>query len=279
MPKKDIKKEDKKIGEIETEKELEIPNEEISEKELLKQAELREKEKKAHEESVKAAEKEASKEEKAKELAEKKARKDSKRVKPRHGKKHQEMSKMIEKGKDYSVDEAISLVLQTSTAKFDATVEAHVKIHAKEQNIRGMVVLPGGVVKEKKILEVDESNVDNVIEQIKSGKIDFDTMVTTAKTMPKLAQLAKILGPKGLMPSPKAGTVVEDLRSAVAELKGGKVEYRADKQNIVHLAIGKVSFGQEKIKQNYDALIAKLPKRVESIYLATTMGPSVKVAK
>lgn len=254
---------------------------EVDEKELLKEAEEREKERKQREEeekveakAQKAAEKEAEKEEKE----EKKAT--QQRRKPRHGKKYRELAKKIE-AKDYSVEEAIKLALETSPAKFDATVELHVKISTKEKNpIRGLVVLPGGVAKEKKIKEVTEANIDDAIAEIKAGKIDFDLLIADIKVMPKLAQLAKVLGPKGLMPSPKAGTAVEDVKKAAEELKGGKVEYRADKTNIVHIALGKVSFGDERIRKNYDAVIAVMPaRRIDSIFLTTSMGPSIKVAK
>jgi large subunit ribosomal protein L1 len=252
----------------------------LSEKELLKQAEEREKERKEQEEAEKAAAKEEDRREKAEELAEKKARKVTHRVKPRHGKKYRQSEEKIENGKEYSIDEAVALAFETSPVKFDATVEMHVKVNSKEKStIRGMVTLPGGVVKEKKILEVAEDNVEQVVADIKGGKIDFDLMIADMKVMPKLAQLAKVLGPKGLMPSPKAGTVVADVKKAAAELRGGKVEYRADKTNIVHMAIGKVSFGSEKVKANYQAVIDHLPKRIDSIYLTTTMGPSIKVVK
>ncbi|MEI6499112.1 MAG: 50S ribosomal protein L1 [bacterium] len=254
--------------------------EEISEKELLKQAEEREKERKEQEEAEKEAEKEEAKEKKAEERAEKLLKKVRQvRVRPRHGKKYRAIEEKIEKNKEYALAEAIDLVLESSTVKFDATVEMHVKLNAKEKNIRGMVVLPGGMVKEKKILEVLPTNADEVIENIKAGKIDFDLLIVDIKVMPKFAQLAKVLGPKGLMPSPKAGTVVADVAAAALELKAGKVEYRADKLNIVHMSLGRVSFGSEKIKLNYDAIISHLPKRIDSIYLTTSMGPSIKVSK
>jgi len=257
----------------------EIETEEVSEKELLKKAEEREKERKEKEAEEKAVEKEAAKEAKSEEKEVKEARKQTRRVKPRHGKKYRTLSEKIEKDKEYSLEEAIKLALETNPAKFDATVEMHVKMNAKEKNIRGMVVLPGGVTKEKKILEVTDANIEDVIADVKQGKFDFDTMIADIKVMPKLAQLAKILGPKGLMPSPKAGTAVEDVKKAAEELKGGKVEFRADKFNIIHMAIGKISFGGERIGQNFKAIIDHLPKRIDSIYLSTSMGPSVKVVK
>ncbi len=256
-----------------------VATEELSEKEILKLAEEREKERKAEEDAQKAEEKEEEKAKKAEERAEKVHKKTQVRVKPRHGKKYREIAQKIEAGKEYPVLEAIELSLQTSPSKFDATIELHVKLNEKEKNIRGMVTLPGGLVKQKKVLEVDEKNVDEVVAEIKAGKFDFDIMIASIKVMSKLAQLAKVLGPKGLMPSPKAGTVVEDVKKAAEELRGGKVEFRADKLNIVHMPIGKISFGAEKVKQNYDAIVSHLPKKIDSIYLSTTMGPSIKVAK
>lgn len=252
---------------------------EVSEKEILKQAEEREKERKEVEETEKMVKKELVKQEKAEEREEKIHRKTQKRVKPMHGKKYRKLEEKIEKDKEYSIDEAITLALETNPAKFDATVELHVKLNEKEKNTRGMVVLPGGVIKEKNVLEVTEANIDDVLATVKAGKTDFDIMIADMKVMPKLAQLAKVLGPKGLMPSPKAGTVVADVKKAAAEMRGGKVEFRADKLNIIHMAIGKISFGPEKVKQNFQAIIDHLPKRIDSIYLTTSMGPSIKVSK
>ncbi|MEK7096668.1 MAG: 50S ribosomal protein L1 [Patescibacteria group bacterium] len=262
----------------------EIASEEIiDEKSILKQAEEREKERKEQEK----VEKEENKQEEKKVTQHGSSRAESRelskkvqiRKKPRHGKNHRKVSELIEKDKEYPTDEAIELALKTSTVKFDATVEIHVKINGKEKNIRGTVTLPGGVAKMKKAVGITEKNVDEMIEKIKANKLEFDILVADLKVMPKLAVLAKLLGPKGLMPSPKAGTAVEDVDKAIAELEGGKVEFRADKDNIVHLAIGKISFGAEKIRENYDALLAHLPKRIDSIHLATTMGPSIKVLK
>jgi large subunit ribosomal protein L1 len=257
---------------------VEMASEEvIDEKKILKEAEEREKERKAEEEVAKEEEKKAEKEEK-KEKSDKKV--EQKKRKPQHGKKYRELAKQVEKDKEYPIAEAIDLALATSPVKFDATIEAHIKINPKEKNIRGMVTLSGGIVKEKKIKEVTEANADEVIADIKAGKLDFDVMIAELKAMPKLAQLAKVLGPKGLMPSPKAGTAVEDVAKAVEELKSGKVEYRADKFNIVHMPLGKISFGPERVKQNYDAVIGVLPfKKIESIYLSSTMGPSVTVVR
>jgi len=270
-----VKKEEKTLEEIKEE-----PQVELSEQELLKQAEEREKARKEEEKAEKEAQKEALKEEKAQEREEKIARKMQVRVKPRHGKKYRTVAEKIEKNKEYNLEDAVKLAIETNPAKFDATVEMHVKVNSKEKNtIRGMVTLPGGATKEKTIKEVTSANVDDVIADVKAGKIDFDLMIVDIKVMSKIAQLAKILGPKGLMPSPKAGTVVDDVKKAAAELKGGKVEFRADKTNIVHMSIGKISFGETRIKQNFEAIIDHLPKKIDSIYLTTSMGPSIKVSK
>lgn len=266
--------------EVKTEKTEEVAETVVDEKELLKEAEEREKERKAEEEAAKLEAKKEEKQEKASKIKEKKAAKATVRVKPRHGKKYREIAKDIEKDKEYPLAEALELVLKSSPVKFDATVEFHAKINSKEKNIRGMVVMPGGLVKEKKIREVTESNADELIADVKAGKLDFDVLIADIKIMPKIAVLAKVLGPKGLMPSPKAGTAVADVEKAAEELRGGKVEYRADKNNVVHMSLGKISFGSEKVKSNYDAVIGVLPfKRIDSIYLTTSMGPSVKVAR
>lgn len=272
--KKDIKKDEKIVEEVAKE-----AADQADEKEILKQAEEREKERKAYEEAAKEEKKELLKKEKTEEREEKIQRKTQQRVKPRHGKKYRKLEEKIDQNKEYPTDEAIALALETNPAKFDATVELHVKLNIKEKNVRGMVVLPGGVTKEKKVLEVTEDNVDEVVANVKAGKTDFDVMIADMKVMPKLAQLAKVLGPKGLMPSPKAGTVVADVKKAAEEIKGGKVEYRADKFNNIHMAIGKISFGAERIKQNYQAVVDHLPKRIDSIHLTTSMGPSIRASK
>ena len=255
----------------------------VDEKKILKEAEEREKERKEEEKKEKEEQKRLAEKSSSTKVAEdrgKAVKKIQGRVRPRHGKKYRKIAEQIEKDKEYPVAEAIELALKTSPAKFDATIELHIRINSKEKNIRGMVNLSGGVVKEKKILEVSEKNVDDIVEKVKGGKIDFDIMIAELKLMPKLTILAKILGPKGLMPSPKAGTAVEDVAKAVEELRSGKTEYRADKNNIVHIAIGKISFGAERVYQNYEAILKALPiKKIESIYLTTSMGPSIKVAK
>lgn len=268
----------KKAPTLRSEPRQELVGEVVDEKAVLKEAEKREKERKAEEKVIKEEEKKAEKEEKK--IGHKEKKEEQKKKKPEHGKKYRKLAEQIEKDKEYPIAEAIDLALATSPAKFDATIEAHIKINPKEKNIRGMVTLSGGIVKEKKIKEVTEKNIDDVVADIRAGKIDFDILIADLKIMPKLAVLAKILGPKGLMPSPKAGTAVADVEKAVEELKSGKVECRADKFNIVHMPLGKISFGPERVKQNYDAVIGVLPyKRIQSIFLSSTMGPSIKVTR
>ncbi len=272
-------KEKKSTEKVEKKEELVEDTSSVDEKELLHKAEEREKERKEKEEKEKEEAKLAAKEAKSKEITEKKAVKVAVRVKPRHGKKHRAASDKIEKGKEYSIADGVKLAKETTIAKFDATIELHVKISKKQENVRGTYTLPGGAVKEKKVLEVTEKNLDDVLAKVKAGKADFDIMIAHPSVMPKLATVAKILGPKGLMPNPKSGTVSEDVSAAAAEFKGGRIEYKADKSNIVHAAIAKVSFDDEKIIANINATISQFPaNRIESVYLTTSMGPSIKLS-
>ena len=221
------------------------------------------------------------------------------------GKKYQEAAKLVNRAELYDVDKAFELVTKTATAKFDETVEAHFKMgldgrHA-DQQIRGAIVLPNGTGKSKKVLvfakgekahEAEAAGADYVgaeeyAERIqKENWFDFDTVVATPDMMGIVGRLGKILGPKGLMPNPKSGTVTMDLAKALHEIKAGKVEYRLDKQNIVHTQIGKVSFGPEKRQQNYQALVEAIIKAkpaaakgqyIKSATVATTMGPGIKI--
>ena len=223
----------------------------------------------------------------------------------KRGKKYQDAAKLIDRATLYDVDQAFELVVKTTTAKFDETVEAHFKMgldgrHA-DQQIRGAVVLPNGTGKTKKVLvfakgekahEAEAAGADfvgaeDMAERIqKENWFDFDTVVATPDMMGIVGRLGRILGPKGLMPNPKSGTVTMDLAKALQEIKAGKVEYRLDKQNIVHTQIGKVSFGPEKLQQNYQALVEAIIKAkpaaakgqyIKSSTIATTMGPGVKI--
>ena len=221
------------------------------------------------------------------------------------GKKYKESIKLVDKTKLYDTNEAMKLVTETAKAKFDETVEAHIKLgvdsrHA-DQQVRGAIVLPHGTGKSSKVLvfakgpkaeEATAAGADYVGEMDLCEKIqkenwfDFDVVVATPDMMGVVGRLGKVLGPKGLMPSPKAGTVTMDVEKAVKEIKAGKIEYRLDKTNIIHCPIGKVSFGAEKLQENFDALIGAVVKAkpsaakgqyLRSVVVASTMGPGIKV--
>ena len=223
----------------------------------------------------------------------------------KHGKKYQEAAKLINRAELYDVEEAFATVVKTATAKFDETVEAHFRMgldgrHA-DQQIRGAIVLPHGTGKSVKVLvfakgekahEAEAAGADYVGAEEMAEKIqkenwfDFDVVVATPDMMGVVGRLGKILGPKGLMPNPKSGTVTMDLTKALAEIKAGKVEYRLDKTNIVHTPIGKVSFGPEKLAENYKALVDAIVKAkpaaakgqyIRSASIACTMGPGLKI--
>ena len=222
------------------------------------------------------------------------------------GKKYLEAAKLVDKATLYDVDQAMELIKKTATAKFDETIEAHIRTgcdgrHA-EQQIRGAVVLPHGTGKAVRVLvfakgdkltEAENAGADFVggeelIPKIQNdGWFDFDVVVATPDMMGVVGRLGRVLGPKGLMPNPKAGTVTMDVTKAIADIKAGKVEYRVDKQSICHVIFGKVSFGKEKLLENVtvimDALIKAKPASAKGTYLksvavATTMGPGIKVA-
>ena len=221
------------------------------------------------------------------------------------GKKYQDSAKLIDKSKQYDVAEAMELVTKTAKAKFDETVEAHIKLgvdsrHA-DQQVRGAIVLPNGTGKSSKVLvfakgpKADEANAAgadyvgemDLVEKIQGENwFDFDVVVATPDMMGVVGRLGKVLGPKGLMPSPKAGTVTMDVTRAVSEIKAGKIEYRLDKTNIIHCPIGKASFGAQKLQENFDALLGAVVKAkpsaakgqyLRSVTVASTMGPGVKI--
>ena len=223
----------------------------------------------------------------------------------KHGKKYNESVKLIETGKLYDVEEAVDVAVKTATAKFDETVEIHVRLgvdsrHA-DQQVRGAVVLPNGTGKKVRTLVIakgdkakaaEEAGSDFVGAEEMVAKIqneswlDFDVVIATPDMMGVVGRLGKVLGPRGLMPTPKAGTVTPDVAKAVTEAKAGKIEYRLDKTNIIHCPIGKVSFGTEKLKENFDALMGAIVKAkpaatkgqyIKSCTIATTMGPGVKL--
>ena len=221
------------------------------------------------------------------------------------GKRYAELSKLVDRSVLYDPSEAAKLVCETGKAKFDETVELHVRLgvdsrHA-DQQVRGAVVLPHGTGRTKTVLvlakgpKADEAKEagaefvgdDDMIDKIqKENWFDFDVIIATPDMMGKLGKLGKVLGPKGLMPNPKAGTVTMDVTKAVNEVKAGKIEYRLDKSNIIHCPVGKVSFGAEKIEENIKALMEAIIKAkpaaakgqyIKSCSLASTMGPGIKV--
>ena len=224
----------------------------------------------------------------------------------KHGKKYNEAAKQIDRAAAYEPNEAIALAKQTAVAKFDETIELHLRTgcdgrHA-EQQIRGAVVLPHGTGKTVKVLvfakgdkltEAEAAGADHVggeelIPRIQNeGWLDFDVVVATPDMMGVVGRLGKVLGPKGLMPNPKAGTVTMDVTKAINDIKAGKIEYRLDKSNIIHVPVGKASFSEEALAENYKALMDAIMKAkpsalkgqyLKSITLATTMGPGVKVS-
>ena len=224
----------------------------------------------------------------------------------KHGKKYRESAKLVDRATQYDPAEAIALVKKTASAKFDETVEVHIRTgcdgrHA-DQQIRGAVVLPNGTgrtvrvlvfAKGDKLNEAEAAGADffggeELIPKIqKDGWLDFDVVVATPDMMGVVGRLGKVLGPKGLMPNPKAGTVTMDVTKAVNDIKAGKIEYRLDKTNIIHVPVGKASFTEEKLQENYNALMEAIVKAkpsalkgqyLKSITLATTMGPGVKIS-
>lgn len=223
----------------------------------------------------------------------------------KRGKKYLESEKLVDSAKQYESAEAMELVVQTAKAKFDETVEVHVKLgvdsrHA-DQQVRGAVVLPHGTGKTTRVLvfakgdKADEAKAagadfvgaEDLIPKIQNENwFEFDVVVATPDMMGVVGRLGRVLGPKGLMPNPKAGTVTMDVAKAISEIKAGKIEYRLDKTNIIHCPMGKVSFGKEKLGDNFDTLIGAIVKArpsaakgqyIKSCVVASTMGPGIKV--
>ena len=221
------------------------------------------------------------------------------------GKKYQESAQLLEKSKLYDPAEALGLVCQTAKAKFDETVEIHVKLgvdsrHA-DQQVRGAVVLPNGTGKDVKVLVfaregkaeeakaagADYVGAEDLVQKIQTENwFDFDIVVATPDMMGLVGRIGKALGPKGLMPNPKAGTVTPDVAKAIAEIKSGKIEYRLDKTNIIHCPLGKASFGAEKLAENFNTLMSAVIKAkpaaakgqyLRSVTVASTMGPGIKI--
>lgn len=195
---------------------------------------------------------------------------------PLHGKKYRQIIKDLDLSMAYSKVDAIDLVKKTSYTKFDGSVEAHIKMSISNQ--RGIITLPAGTGRERKIMAVTSANVEDKIKEFEAGKLDFDVLLATPDVMSKLAKVARILGPKGLMPNPKSGTVTADVEKAKTEFGSGRVEYKQDKGGVIHLALGRVSFDAEKLLSNLDVLLAALPApKIVSVTLSATMGPGVKV--
>lgn len=222
----------------------------------------------------------------------------------KHGKKYVESAKLVDRTKLYDTAEALEIAVKGATAKFDETVELHVRLgvdsrHA-DQQVRGAVVLPNGTGKNVRVAvfakgdKVDAAlaagaeyvGAEDLMEKIQGGFMDFDVCIASPDMMGLVGRLGKVLGPRGLMPSPKAGTVTPDVAKAVTEAKAGKIEYRLDKTNIIHCPIGKVSFGAEKLKENLDTLMEAIVKAkpaatkgqyIKSCAVATTMGPGLKI--
>lgn len=223
----------------------------------------------------------------------------------KQGKKYIENAKLVDSAKLYDTEEAMELVCKTATAKFDETIEVHVRLgvdsrHA-DQQVRGAIVLPHGTGKKTRVLvfakgdkvkEAEEAGADYVgaedyVTKIqKENWFDFDVVVATPDMMGVVGRIGKVLGPKGLMPNPKAGTVSNDVAKTIAELKSGKIEYRLDKTNIIHCSIGKVSFGKEKLLENFNALLGAIVKAkpsaakgqyLKSVAVASTMGPGIRI--
>ena len=223
----------------------------------------------------------------------------------KHGKKYQDSVKAFDLTKQYEATEAMSVLLDTAKAKFDETIELHVRLgvdpRQADQQVRGVLVLPNGTGKTKRVLVIakgakadaaaaagaDFVGAEELIAKIQNDNwFDFDVMITTPDMMGMVGRIGRILGPKGLMPNPKSGTVTMDVEKAIAEVKAGKVEYRLDKTAIIHCPIGKKSFGAEKLMENYTALMDAIVKAkpasakgtyLKSVTLASTMGPGVKV--
>jgi len=223
---------------------------------------------------------------------------------PKHGKKYQDAAKLVDKTKLYPIEEAVELLKKVNYAKFNASVETSFRLNVDprhaDQQIRGAMVLPNGTGKSQKVLvitqgpkeqEAKDAGADivggkEILEQIKGGWFDFDVIVATPDMMGELGKLGKLLGPKGLMPNPKTGTVTMDLKKAVDEIKKGKVTYRTDKEGNIKCAIGKVSFTNEQLIENwkaiYDVILKARPAAVKGTYmknvtLCSTMSPSIKV--
>ncbi len=222
----------------------------------------------------------------------------------KHGKKYVDSAKLVDRSNLYDINQAMDLAVQTGKAKFDETVEVHVKLgvdsrHA-DQQVRGAVVLPHGTGKKVRVLVFAKADkqqaaidagaefvgAEDLVAKVQGGWMDFDLVLASPDMMGRVGRLGKVLGPRGLMPNPKAGTVTPDVAKAVTDAKAGKIEYRLDKTNIIHCPIGKVSFGAEKLQENFDALLSAIVRAkpaaakgqyIRSCTVAATMGPGIKI--
>jgi len=313
-------KDDKKASKIKKEVSKKIEPEQ-TDKEIIKEATEPKTPEESHQATTKAGKNSPKAIKEAEELAKKRERKDSSKTeqpevknkpkaKPtrsrleRRGKKYREIAKLIEASKQYSLADALDLAVKTSPAKFDAAVELHINLNVDprhaDQNVRDTVILPAGTGKTIRVAvlaEVESVDAarkagadlfgnDDIFAQLDKELFNFDVLIATPTIMPKLGKYAKTLGPKGLMPNPKSGTVSTDVAKAVKQAKAGRVEYRVDSTGIIHLAIGKVSFGDAKLVQNADAVFGNLRANkpasvkgtfIDSGYVTTTMGPSIKL--
>jgi large subunit ribosomal protein L1 len=287
----------------------------VAKKKTVKKVEKPKEEEKSEitEETIKADLKKSEKKQEAKKVEKKiesqpKASKKNKLKKSekKHSKKYRQAAELIEKDRRYELEEAIGLVKKTSMTKFDASVDVHIRLNVdlanSEQQVRGSLVLPAGTGKTKKVCaivspdknkEAKDAGADfvgdqDLITKIEKGWLDFEVVVATPDMMPNLGKIGKILGTKGLMPNPKVGTVTNDIGKVVKSLKSGMIEYRTDKQGIIHTVVGRISFSDADLMANFKELLETIHKvkpsgvkgtYIKSIYLTTTMGPSIKVSE
>jgi large subunit ribosomal protein L1 len=250
-----------------------------------------------HEKEEKKAVKEAS-------LAPKKSVKPTRSILERRGKNYKKVAVLVDKTKNYNLEDAVKLAIDTSATKFDSTVELHINLNVDprhaDQNIRDSIILPSGTgnavrvavfAEDKQAADAKKAGADIVgsddfLKLLDKEQLDFDVLISTPALMAKLGKYARLLGPKGLMPNPKSGTVTPDVAKAVSQAKAGKVEYRVDSTGIVHMGIGKVSFGADKVKANFDAVLANIKSNkpnsikgsyIKAVHLTTSMGPSITV--
>lgn len=283
---------------------LEKPVEEVAPPKVAKAGKRSTKAIKETEEKIAKEERKASADDSAKTEKPKVTAKPARSLLERRGKNFRKAAELVEKDKVYALNEALDVAVKTNPAKFDATVEIHVRLNVDprhaDQNVRDIVVLPAGNGKTVRVAVFAEADgaatakkagadivgTDEIIKLLDKSQLDFDVLIAPPALMPKLGKYARVLGPKGLMPNPKSGTVTADFAKAVSEAKAGRVEYRVDSTGIIHIGVGKVSFGPDKLLENVNALLASIrsnkPASVKSAYvksisISTTMGPGISV--